>query len=158
MIRVPSIRLGGFNAFLGELEEQAGALADREAGGLDPSCRSRSSPPGWHASMSVTLTLGHLRRGEASHSPSVCVSEPYREALEGSAGGWRPEEDCIAGELGLDPAMSRDDILRVRRAFALRNHPDRFPPALRAEAHRRMALANKHFDDALCRSSSSAPR
>jgi hypothetical protein len=57
------------------------------------------------------------------------------------------EPEAIASELGLHGA----DIAalgRLRRAFALRNHPDRVPPHLRQRALQRMQVANGLIDEA----------
>lgn len=56
-----------------------------------------------------------------------------------------PEE--IAVELGLDTARPAD-LGQLRRAFALKNHPDRVPPLLRQRALQRMQVANVLIDEA----------
>jgi len=57
----------------------------------------------------------------------------------------------VAEELALDPGLSVDDLQRIRRKFALDNHPDRVAPWLREEATRRMTMANMLIDQALKR-------
>lgn len=57
------------------------------------------------------------------------------------------EPEAIAVELGLGTA-SPDDLGRLRRAFALKNHPDRVAPHLRQRALMRMQVANGLIDDA----------
>jgi hypothetical protein len=57
------------------------------------------------------------------------------------------EPDAIAAELGLadaDPA----DFGKMRRAFALKNHPDRVAPHMRQLALERMQVANGLIDEA----------
>lgn len=54
---------------------------------------------------------------------------------------------AIAVELALD-TMPSADLGQLRRAFALRNHPDRVPPHLRERALARMQIANRLIDDA----------
>ena len=61
----------------------------------------------------------------------------------------RSEHEAVAAELALGPGMSVDDLRRIRRAFALTNHPDRVAPALRLHATRRMTIANSLIDKAL---------
>jgi len=56
---------------------------------------------------------------------------------------------AVAGELGLQPGLASQELARMRRAFALANHPDRFGPEHRDEATRRMAIANILIDRAL---------
>ena len=55
----------------------------------------------------------------------------------------------VADELGLRPGLASQELARMRRAFALANHPDRFGPEHRDEATRRMAIANILIDRAL---------
>lgn len=57
------------------------------------------------------------------------------------------EPAMIAVELGLDGA-GPDDLGRLRRAFAMKNHPDRMPPQLRERALQRMQVANVLIDEA----------
>lgn len=54
-------------------------------------------------------------------------------------------------ELGLTSKSSEADIASLRREFALRNHPDRVPPELRALATQRMMIANDLMDRYLAR-------
>ncbi|HEY1736570.1 MAG TPA: hypothetical protein VGG12_07990 [Methylovirgula sp.] len=56
------------------------------------------------------------------------------------------DEGRIASELGLKTARSVASLYKARRAFALRNHPDRFHPSLRDKANARMQLANMLLD------------
>jgi hypothetical protein len=53
----------------------------------------------------------------------------------------------IAIELGLNGPVS-PDLNRLRRVFALKNHPDRVPSHLRQQALRRMQVANGLIDEA----------
>lgn len=57
------------------------------------------------------------------------------------------EPDAIAAELGLADATPAD-FGRLRRAFALKNHPDRVAPDLRQRALQRMQVANGLIDEA----------
>ncbi len=57
------------------------------------------------------------------------------------------EPGAIAIELGL-PDAKPADLGRLRRAFALKNHPDRMPPHLRERALQRMQVANGLIDEA----------
>jgi hypothetical protein len=56
---------------------------------------------------------------------------------------------AVAEELGLRPGLTPAELGRIRRSFALANHPDRAAPAHRDEATRRMAIANILIDRAL---------
>lgn len=57
------------------------------------------------------------------------------------------EPEAIAVELGLGGDVAVD-FGRLRRAFALKNHPDRVAPHLRERAAVRMQIANVLIDDA----------
>ncbi len=57
------------------------------------------------------------------------------------------EPDAIALELGLADAAPAD-FGRLRRAFALKNHPDRVAPQMRQLALTRMQVANGLIDEA----------
>ncbi|MBX3580878.1 MAG: hypothetical protein KF810_03145 [Rhizobiaceae bacterium] len=57
------------------------------------------------------------------------------------------EPEAIATELGLDRTVPAD-LGRLRRLFALKNHPDRVPLHLRERALQRMQIANGLIDAA----------
>ncbi|AWC24361.1 hypothetical protein CO731_03846 [Aminobacter sp. MSH1] len=69
---------------------------------------------------------------------AVAVEEPEAPSID-------PE--VIAAELGLADAKPAD-LAKMRRIFALANHPDRVAPHLRQRAMVRMQLANMMIDDA----------
>jgi hypothetical protein len=62
-----------------------------------------------------------------------------------------PALETVPRDLGLSNAMTPEDLHRIRREFALKNHPDRVPPALRGLATMRMVAANTLIDQALAR-------
>jgi hypothetical protein len=55
----------------------------------------------------------------------------------------------LADELHLSPDLTVDELKRLRREFAVSNHPDRVDPAERQRATRRMSLVNVLIDKAL---------
>jgi hypothetical protein len=67
---------------------------------------------------------------------------------------WEPAE--VADQLRLTSDLTSDELNRIRRAFALANHPDRVAPSQRALATRRMTIANALIDAAL-RASKATP-
>jgi hypothetical protein len=69
----------------------------------------------------------------------------------------RSIEEAVALELHLSDDLEPAEIERRRRAFAYRNHPDRFGPAHQALALQRMTVANVLIDRAL-RVARSRPR
>lgn len=56
------------------------------------------------------------------------------------------DAESIFAELGLKPGLTADHIAMIRRSFARRNHPDRFPPDLQKNATERMMIANALCD------------
>lgn len=67
------------------------------------------------------------------------------------------EPEAIASELGLHAAEPLD-FGRLRRAFALKNHPDRVPSQFRERALLRMQVANGLIDEAKRRALSKTRR
>jgi hypothetical protein len=59
------------------------------------------------------------------------------------------EPDALARELGLAENLTTREIERIRRSFALANHPDRVSADQRSLATRRMTVANMLIDKAL---------
>jgi hypothetical protein len=59
------------------------------------------------------------------------------------------EPDALARELGLAEDLTAREVERIRRSFALANHPDRMPVDQRDLATRRMTVANMLIDKAL---------
>ena len=55
----------------------------------------------------------------------------------------------LADELHLSPDLTVDQLRRLRREFAVSNHPDRVEPSERHRATRRMSLVNVLIDKAL---------
>ncbi|WP_295810495.1 hypothetical protein [uncultured Nitratireductor sp.] len=72
--------------------------------------------------------------------------EPVAEEARETPPSTDPEE--IARELGLGRAVAPKLLDRLRREFAFRNHPDRVPAHLRANAMMRMQVANMLIDEA----------
>jgi hypothetical protein len=58
-------------------------------------------------------------------------------------------DQFLADELRLSPDLSIEDLRRLRRDFAIYNHPDRVSASERALATRRMSLVNALIDKAL---------
>jgi hypothetical protein len=132
-----------------------------------------------------TIPFDYLAVADELHSGRIKVSgeaaaSEYRqageaieaelEALLGEVGVEEParaeaepieapsiEPDAIALELGLADAQPAD-LGRLRRAFALKNHPDRVEPHLRQVALARMQVANGLIDEAKRRAHSKTKR
>jgi hypothetical protein len=85
---------------------------------------------------------------ESSSDPtSGGKASAYREAAaEARPMAPMSEEERVAVELELDSAATVADLKRIRRAFALRNHPDLLHHGLCAQATARMKIANMLID------------
>ncbi len=131
-IRRPSVTV-----FDGMIEELA------EANDTDAPARDSTTPNSKAFILALPDSpIGFNRVGEsAAERPG-----PYRDA---EAAEQPPcDADSIAAELGLNRNLTAADITVLRRAFALRNHPDRVPEAWRALATERMTIANRLLDAA----------
>ena len=81
----------------------------------------------------------------AQTDPEPAVAEPGPAIAE-----LGPADAAIIGkELGLNAQLTTSQIHRIRRAFALHNHPDLHPPAQCELATQRMRIANGLIDAAL---------
>lgn len=113
------------------------------------------------------VSLDHLSVAEELHSGRISIAEnlveaAYRMFAHGPAAPENAEDsdteavepepsvdpEDIARELGLAKRFRPRDLDRLRRDFALGNHPDRVPEHLRARAMIRMQVANMLIDDA----------
>jgi hypothetical protein len=81
-----------------------------------------------------------LEEVDVLETPVIAEADQAAESLP-------VEPEAIAVELGLAEAKPAD-FGRLRRAFALKNHPDRVPPDLRQRALQRMQVANSLIDEA----------
>ena len=120
---------------------------------------ARPSIPFDYLSVAEELHSGRIRVTDdtvkAEYEQSGASLEAELAALLDGAAGIRQvieplpsiEPDLIALELGLEHQTSAD-LGRVRRAFALKNHPDLVAPHLRDRALTRMQVANQLIDDA----------
>ena len=99
---------------------------------------------GWRAGAgAVASALAAARSGRA-RAPSGKASAPNAKLPPASA--QKSEDEVIAEELGLRADLAIVDLRRIRRDFAKKNHPDRFEPAQRLGAARRMTIANMLID------------
>lgn len=85
---------------------------------------------------------------------SANAFDPYLDELrEAPARRMRKPRDpeAIAAELRIRPDMTLTELSRLRREFALSNHPDRVDPLERDVATHRMMIANMLIDRELKR-------
>lgn len=101
-------------------------------------------PGGWRAgAVAAASALAAARSGRAQ-APSGKAAAPNPNLRAVSA--QKSEDEAIAEELGLRADLAIVDLRRIRRDFAKKNHPDRFEPAQRLGAARRMTIANMLID------------
>lgn len=165
MHRGPVIR-SDFGSVLDTLRRDQDAAIDA-AEGADR--RSAEHPP--HANFDVLSALDGANPELAE--AAACAASPADLYIDA---GFEPEPDApipslltetspdrgeipsqpvdalgLARELGLRPGLDAKELTRLRRAFALKNHPDRLDPTLRDLATHRMTLANSLIDEAMQR-------
>ncbi len=123
-----------------------------------------------HRPPRVGIPFDYLSVADELHSGRIKVSDSvagaeYRESAESFEPGLDAvpgeadiaalatedlapvEPEALARELGLGTATSAD-LGKLRRNFALKNHPDRVAPHLRQRALARMQMANRLIDEA----------
>jgi hypothetical protein len=132
---------GSFDAVLDTVKREAADRLLHESGELQ-------HLPG-HPNHTPTIPgTAHLRDG-SSYVPTDELAELYvaerLAAPTASYGGKR----SVADELQLTADLTLEDLHRIRREFALANHPDRVAPPMRERATRRMTIANALIDEAL---------
>lgn len=92
-------------------------------------------------------TLESYGRAKSEPQPTpaaAAVVDPPKPAQMPSV-----KSEDIARELKLRRWHSIEQLLEIRRAFALKNHPDRVTDAVRDAATARMGIANTLIDDAI---------
>lgn len=87
----------------------------------------------------------------ASGDPDTAATEAAPAAPAPPAHLLRTSPEEIAADLGLTGKETRAQLAELRRAFARDNHPDTAPADLRANATRRMTIANMLIDETLRR-------
>jgi hypothetical protein len=163
---------GDILAALDQLDQQAAESAfggeDKAKGDDDRSAAGTASGP----TPRLRSILGHFSwpwrtgAGAASRATSTPYEEQAAEAVEAATArqpgpaseptdaqaeapqiqASQTEDEAIAEELGLQAELAPADLQRIRRDFAKKNHPDRFAPAQRLGAARRMSIANMLID------------
>ncbi|MCT8998403.1 hypothetical protein [Chelativorans intermedius] len=102
------------------------------------------------ASVDYLSVVEELHSGRIRITGEGVVEAAYRTFAESPAEAPQPsvDPDDIARELGLSRCARPRELDRLRRDFAMRNHPDRVPEHLRARAIIRMQVANMLIDEA----------
>jgi hypothetical protein len=147
MFRMKSLRLGNFRTILEmlgpDVQEDDETARSPTVGGRLRSRHARAFRDGLNRMPDDRL--------EGSYVPLERLARLYGEtrSQEPPPPVAPADDDAVAAELRLSTARSGEDLRRIRRSFAMRNHPDRVPDWLRDEATRRMRIANALIDDAM---------
>jgi hypothetical protein len=151
MFRIKSLRLGNFRTIL-EMLGPDGQSEDERA--RSPAAGARVRP------RSPRTFKDHLDRMPDTYVPLERLAQLYGEARpQEPPPDIAPADDkAVAAELRLSSAKCGDDLRRIRRRFAMGNHPDRVPEWLRDEATRRMRIANALIDGAMREKLKTRPR
>jgi hypothetical protein len=96
------------------------------------------------SSENISAPLDRVSRVYGETPPQMQQDQPR-------AANFKASSKSVFEELGLRDDLSDAELRRIRRDFAVRNHPDRVPVAQRDEATKRMTLANVLIDRALKR-------
>lgn len=134
--------------FLSALESAGQAALGEE---FEPDMlRSPTDIPEFKASMPLH-TVPDLWGSNLYVAPDAISRRYAEDPASETPRELRPETDrsSIAAELKLGPRLSREAIYRIRREFALANHPDLFGPAQHETATLRMTMANMLIDEEL---------
>jgi len=119
-----------------------------------------------HASEYGRVTIGSGAAAQPKHEPAYVsagrLSQIYETTIE-SFGKTPPppppppkpvaqpsvKPTDVARELRLRSSHTVEQLIEIRRRFALANHPDRVPPVIREAATVRMGIANMLIDEAI---------
>jgi hypothetical protein len=117
---------------------------------LDARLRTAEVRDGEHAPAWYRVHgLGVVAEQTAGASRIRHPAELYAEQTQPRQRMCGADDGDGTGELHLAPDLTTEQLKRVRRTYAMANHPDRAPPELRDIASRRMAVANGLIDQAL---------
>ena len=135
---MPKSRPTARDDFASLLDARAQAAASSEPAAPSP---RRTGP--------VYAVGGGLDSNREPENAADALARLYADEGAHAAPPLACDREAIAGELGLTPALGAKDLERIRREFALANHPDRAAPAARDLATARMTIANTLIDQAL---------
>ena len=150
MFRIRPLRLTSFRAVLEQLAEEAAHCGDS---GIGRELKSRLAGC-WPASPVFSIApddSGKPRTSPDRANRSGGAYRVYEREAASESASFRPmsDEDEVAEALRISRSLTPAELSRRRRDFARRHHPDRVPEPFRAQATRRMSIANAMIDRAL---------
>ena len=101
------------------------------------------------ASVDVIVNAMGEAGGTAARASVDLYLEQQMESHVQPRAPLKTDPQAIAAELAISDRMDIADLRRLRREFALANHPDRFNGEERLDATRRMMIANVLIDNAV---------
>lgn len=123
--------------------------ASRSAGVDDELSQRRHQLRNASASIGAVVSrLRDTRTSAASASLDLYLEHQMEKRVQPRA-PLTTDPQAVAAELSISDRMSIADLNRLRREFALANHPDRFFDEERHDATRRMMIANMLIDNAV---------
>jgi hypothetical protein len=164
MLRKAAAKYRDFASFLGDLTTPS----TRKNETSDE--RARAASPSLQVDLLDQLERLQGAGAAAADEPAMAQYREMAAALEEvSPRVGAPEEgpseeepsvdpDDIARELGIAGIGDTGALARLRRDFAMRNHPDRVPAAQRERAEIRMRVANMLVDEARARIATAGKR
>jgi hypothetical protein len=149
MFRVKRMHLSNFRTVLDMLGDDADEEASQHTSAQAMNGIWRSSDQVQYAFDSISpenisAPLDRVARVYGETPPQMQQDPP-------SAVNIKTSGKSVLDELDLRDDLSDAELRRIRRDFAVRNHPDRVPLWQRDEATQRMTLANVLIDRALKR-------
>jgi hypothetical protein len=150
MFRIRPLRLTSFRAVLEQLAEDAAHCGDS---GVVWELKSRLAGR-WPVPPVFSIAPDDGDKARTSADGSARSGGAYRIYEREAASESAPvrsmsEEDEVARALRISRSMTPAELSRRRREFARSHHPDRVPEPFRAQATRRMSIANAMIDGAL---------
>ena len=148
MFSVKPLRLASFRAIL---EDLADAASDPARPPPRPDSATNAPSDRVAHTGQFGSVLNAMVRGSWNFVSPARLSNLYAEARAGATveTSGLSETESIAEELCIRPRLSAKDLRRIRREFALGNHPDRVSAPRRERATRRMIIANALIEQAL---------
>ena len=118
----------------------------RSAGAGLPRWPADVRPKSRHGAASNVTLLGEPDRRTSTPSASLNIYLEHRSKSRAPRVMKPADPQSVANELKIAPHMTFADLGRLRRQFALANHPDRAAAPERENATHRMMIANMLID------------
>lgn len=128
------------------------SLVDDLMAAIEPDDGTTSSPAIGHAHAASVWSIDALpfESNAAPAGPRPYAIDEWPDDAEVQADNQPQaivtDAGSVSEELALRPGLSADQVATIRRRFAMRNHPDKFPLEIQETATQRMMVANALCD------------